>query len=300
MTLTQSDLQDLLFTACTAALEAGQFIQGFDRASLSISQKNQDGSAASQVVTQVDLYSQDIILRHLLPTLEKYDLALLTEETTDDRSRLEKDYFWCVDPLDGTLPFTEGIAGYSVSIALVSRTGVSTLGVVYDPVAQVLYQAVKGGGAFRNDNRLTVCPQAQTFSVFTDRSFEQESRFADVMSRLCELGDELGYTEFTIINKRGGVLNALGVVENSPAVYFKLPKYGKGGGGLWDFAASACIVSEAGGAVSDVYGQMLDLNRQESTYMNHRGVLYGSTSKLGEQTRTALQEYLTTPGAAIT
>ena len=54
---------------------------------------------------------------------QKYDFGILTEETPDNGSRLVKDYFWCVDPLDGTLPFTEGTPGYSVSIALVSKSG---------------------------------------------------------------------------------------------------------------------------------------------------------------------------------
>ena len=56
---------------------------------------------------------------------ERYDLALLTEELEDDGSRHVKDYFWCIDPIDGTLPFTQKKPGYGVSIALVARDGAS-------------------------------------------------------------------------------------------------------------------------------------------------------------------------------
>ena len=48
---------------------------------------------------------------------------VLTEETEDDGGRLRADYFWCVDPLDGTLPFIEGRPGSAVSIALIARDG---------------------------------------------------------------------------------------------------------------------------------------------------------------------------------
>ena len=52
--------------------------------------------------------------------------------------RLELNYFWCIDPLDGTLPFIEGKVGYAVSIGLVSRDGTPLIGVVCDPYHQTL------------------------------------------------------------------------------------------------------------------------------------------------------------------
>jgi fructose-1,6-bisphosphatase/inositol monophosphatase family enzyme len=65
--------------------------------------------------------AQAAVLEVLAPTFKAYDLGLLTEELADDGSRFEKDYFWSIDPLDGTLPFTQGKPGYAVSIALVRR-----------------------------------------------------------------------------------------------------------------------------------------------------------------------------------
>lgn len=74
----------------------------------------------------------------------------MTEESPDNRERLKKDFFWCIDPLDGTLPFIESTSGYAVSIALVAHDGTPYIGVIYDPVEQVLYHAVKGCGVLRN------------------------------------------------------------------------------------------------------------------------------------------------------
>jgi len=70
------------------------------------------------------------------------------------------------------------------------------------------------------------------------------------------------------------------VLENPPGCYFKFPKPQQGGGSLWDFAASAAIFNACGAVACDFYGQPLALNRADSTFMNHRGVLFASESTL--------------------
>ena len=75
-------------------------------------------------------------------------------------------------------------------------------------------------------------------------------------------------------------MNAMHALENRPGCHLKLPKPEEGGGSLWDYAATACIYEEAGAWATDVFGQPLELNRKESTFMNHRGVLYASNSEL--------------------
>jgi len=72
-------------------------------------------------------------------------------------------------------------------------------------------------------------------------------------------------------------------LENGPGCHLKLPKPEEGGGSLWDYAATACIYEEVGAWATDVYGQPLELNRRESTFMNHRGVLYASGHILGKK-----------------
>ena len=61
-----------------------------------------------------------------------------------------------------------------------------------------------------------------------------------------------------------------------------------GGGSLWDYAATACLFGEAGAVVSDVHGDPLDLNRSDSTFMNHRGAVYATDLDLAERIREIL------------
>ena len=69
------------------------------------------------------------------------------------------------------------------------------------------------------------------------------------------------------------------VAENSPAVLLKLPKKEKGGGSLWDFAATACIFNELGLQATDYSGKPLQLNPKETTFMNDNGIFYVNTLK---------------------
>jgi 3'-phosphoadenosine 5'-phosphosulfate (PAPS) 3'-phosphatase len=66
------------------------------------------------------------------------------------------------------------------------------------------------------------------------------------------------------------------VLENGPACMLKFPKKENGGGSIWDFAATACIYQELGLSATNFTGGRLDLNRKNSTFMNHEGVFYAN------------------------
>lgn len=251
MKLSRHALEVLCEIAIKAARQAGQMIQARASTDVTVLEKLAGSSPASQIVTEVDYASQEIILNGLRPTLEEYDLGLLIEESEDDLSRFEKDYFWCIDPLDGTLPFVEKRPGYSVSIALVSREGKSCVGVVYDPLPDVLYHAVSGSGAFRNHAPWVLD------STYVDR--------------------------YETIVSGGAVMNACWALEHAPAFFGKRPKVEQGGGCLWDYAATACLFEEIGAVVSDSSGRPLALNSKESLYMNQRGVMYATHQEIAAQ-----------------
>ena len=138
--LSIEQLQILSDVAIQAAQEAGEYIEQFDRENLQRSFKNAGSSKASQIVTEVDLASEEIIRKRLHESSKHFDIAFVGEESSQSNGenscsktdeRFEKSYFWCVDPLDGTLAFSEGRSGYAVSIALVEQSGKPVIGVVY-------------------------------------------------------------------------------------------------------------------------------------------------------------------------
>ncbi len=288
MTLTEPQLQELADEACRAATEAGALIASYRDRKVAVREKTDSAGSglASQVVTEVDERSEELILRLLAPTIEHHDLAVLTEEREDDRQRLAKDHFWCIDPLDGTLPFTRGIPGYSVAIALVRRDGRTLIGVVFDPVEQRLYRAVAGGGVEIDGARFQPAMRAGgPLKFFCDCTFPMHPGREELIREVGAVAEREGFPGLEVIEGAGGVLNACHVLTAGPACYFKKPKLASGGGSLWDFAATACLFEEAGLHARDFAGRPLDLNRPDSTFMNHRGVCFASTPELAAALR---------------
>ena len=331
MKLSKTELSELANLAIDAATAAGEMIAR--SRPKQIEHKSTGGSLASQVVTEVDRRSEAIILETLRPTLkpahQRWELGLLTEEQPDDGGRFSADYFWCIDPIDGTLPFIEGTPGYAVSIALVRRDGTPTIGVVYDPVSETTVHAIAGSSsllnnqssttlrvvfsdvssrlgepcyfvqqaarAFRNGRSITVSREpgqqpssGPVLSLFTDRSFLSSEDHDHITNTLEKIARDMGLTGLHVDASAGAVMNACKVLANPPACYVKLPKQ-NGGGSLWDYAATACIFSEAGAVATDIYGQCFDLNRADSTLMCHRGILFATNETLAKGIRDLLR-----------
>ncbi|MDN2661861.1 inositol-1-monophosphatase [Psychromonas sp. 14N.309.X.WAT.B.A12] len=312
MQLATETLNKLSELALLAAKKSGEYIQGFDRSLLETHFKAAGSSQSSQVVTEVDFACQEIILDILDESLEQYDLAVLSEENCSEEnahlhSRLHKDYFWCIDPLDGTLPFIEGSTGYAVSIALVNKLGQPILAAIHHPTSNTSFHTVidnvgitrayKNGLHLQPKNYETHALNAgkQTFTFYTDRSFKSHAQYQPLVNELAKLADELGYQGFEIQACHGAVINALSVIETdnkNAACYIKFPKSQSGGGSLWDFAATACLAKATNSWCSDINGELLDLNRSDSTYMNHKGVLYVSDQLVAKRIIQIYREFV--------
>lgn len=273
------DLENLCILAKQAALEAGQFIADSKIDEFNISHKEGGENLASCVVTEIDIKAEKIILDTLSPTFS--DIGLLAEESaSDSTSRFKKNYFWCIDPLDGTLAFSKGEDGYSTSIALVDKKGIPHIGVVYNPKEKNLYWAIKDKGAYKNDIPFKAPNNRTNLTLLYDQSYLNHPLYKDHIDGLKLSLKELGLNELNIHPLGGAVMNGISTIEYAPALYYKFPKKAKGGGSIWDFAASSIIQKEAGGFNSDFFGNPIDLNRADCTFMNHKGIIYISSKEL--------------------
>lgn len=192
MNLTDSDLTQLRELAMTAATQAGAHIQAKVGQHRESNTKEAGNTLASQVVTEVDLESQTLILEILHDSIDKFQLGLLTEESEDDSSRFNTEFFWCIDPLDGTLPFIEGTPGYSVSIALVPRSGEAVIGVIHDPVAGDIFHAQKGQEARKNGDPLPPPESHIDRSAHLDHGPEYEKSSQRARDFRCDGRDRRG------------------------------------------------------------------------------------------------------------
>ncbi|MCW8932598.1 MAG: inositol monophosphatase family protein [Gammaproteobacteria bacterium] len=281
MKLSQENLTTLSRYAISAALQAGELVQNHIDKRFNHYSKQGADSLAAQIVTEVDFLAQEKILKILSETCQLYDLAILTEESEDDRTRLDKDYFWCIDPLDGTLYFSKNEPGYSISIALVSKSGESILGVIYDPYDDRLYTTIKGQKSLVNQNTINGFSNKdkEVVTILCDRHYFQDQIYNEFIDKLSQLFAKEGYHSIKTLANGGAVKNAMGVLEYSPACYFKFPKEQTGGGCVWDYAASSCFFT-GDAVVTDIKGNRLNLNPMGSVYMNHCGIVFASNQKI--------------------
>ena len=270
------DFDTLQQVAVSASKEAGEIIMTHFKGDVQVKTKQGMSSYAAQVVTEVDKACEKVILKQLKPISKTYDIAILSEETEDDGSRLVKPYFWCIDPMDGTLAFIEKREGFSVSIGLVSQDGVPVLGVVYDPVSNTVYTAQRGKGAHKNGVPIVVEKKNDFLTYVSDKKRDYHELPERIENELRTVLNRSKLDSWVVLSGGGSVINAIKVLEHRPALMFKFPKKEKGGGSLWDYAATACIFHELGLNATDFKGAPLDLNRSDSLFMNHNGVWFSN------------------------
>ena len=194
-------------------------------------QRKEDGS----LFTEADLAVQEALTRELSKILP---VPLIGEEMDKARQRTlwESDEIWCVDPIDGTSNFVNGIPYFAVSVALM-RGGRSILGVVYNPVSQEMFSALKGGGAHLGEEAL---PQRQA-------SVRLQGAIASVdFKRLPrELANRLVLSPPYSSQRNFGACS----LEWCYVAAGRFDAYLHGGQQLWDYAAGALILEEAGGSL---------------------------------------------------
>ena len=223
------DFQKLLKTAQLAAKSASEKILDI----YSLGDFTIEAKADDSPLTLADKASHNAIVTEL----EKTDLPILSEEGKEIpfSERENWEYFWMIDPLDGTKEFIKKNGEFTVNIALINRSKV-VLGVVFTPVLNDLFHAVKGEGAFKNGKKIRVTTFSNTekgLKVVASRSHLNEDTQAFL--------DKLHEPE---IVSKGSSLKLLMVAEGQADLY---PRYAPTM--EWDTAAAQIVVEEAGGKV---------------------------------------------------
>lgn len=225
------DLLHLLDVAATAARSAGALLQGRPA--------RVTAKAAADFVTEVDLASEARI-REVLGRLTP-DIPVQGEE----RGGAGVGTRWVVDPLDGTTNFVHGYPSYCVSIGLCEGPR-PLVGCIYDPVADALYRAARGRGAFRGEAPLRVSEVRTVADALGVTGFPNLAR-----ERAPEL---LLYVEEVLRHTHGVRRSGSAAMDLVAITAGQADLFWEFGLHAWDTAAGAVLVEEAGGRVSAVDG----------------------------------------------
>ena len=194
-------------------------------------QRKSDGS----LCTEADVAAQAALTKKLQAIL---NVPVLGEEMSATNQHAiwhsGSDGLWCVDPIDGTSNFVRGLPYFAVSIALL-REGKSVLGVVYDPVADEVFAAESGKGAFLNGE-----PLVKREAV---GSLQQALANVDLKRLGTKLVTQLSSNPPYSSQRNFGA----STLEWCYTAAGRYDLYLHGGQKLWDYAAGALILLESGG-----------------------------------------------------
>jgi 3'(2'), 5'-bisphosphate nucleotidase len=201
-------------------------------------------------VTAADREANDLIVTRL--SAEFPDDGILAEESKDTERRLDKERVWLIDPMDGTKNFVQRDGDFAVQIGL-SVGGESVVGTVYQPVRDVLYWAEKGVGSWIEDShntrrQMTVSTQTNPHEMIVALSRSHPSPRMERVVRMFGFKNEV---------RRGSVGVKVGLITEQEAdLYMHLSPSTK----QWDTCAPEIILHEAGGRLTDLFGQPLRYN----------------------------------------
>lgn len=211
------------------ALEAGQIIMNIYEKDFGVGYKDDKSP-----LTEADIASNSYIckrLQELYPTI-----PLMSEENKEVSYDARKDweYYWCIDPIDGTKEFIKKNGEFTVNIALIHKN-MPVLGVVYAPALDKLYWAKKGEGAFLNNQKLPLKvnenPKQKLFVVASKSHLSLETQ---------EFINNLKTNEVEQVSI-GSSLKLCMVATGEADIYPRLAPTME-----WDTAAADAIVREAG------------------------------------------------------
>jgi myo-inositol-1(or 4)-monophosphatase len=236
--LSNEQLNSLLEQTQQVAKKVGAFIRK-ERQHFDVRKIEHKGF--NDLVSYVDKEAEIQIVDRLSKVFP--EAGFITEEGTN--STKAEVYNWVIDPLDGTTNFVHGIPVFAVSIALMEREDL-ILGVVYEVNRHECFYAMKGGGAFCNDTKITVsaAPDLSASLISTGfpyYNFELIDRYLNSMKSLMQKTHGL--------RRMGSAAVDLCYVASGRTEGFfeyNLNSY--------DVAAGALIVQEAGGTVTDFEG----------------------------------------------
>ena len=244
-------LERELSVAQEAALSAGEVLLTYWKMDVSVQLKEGVRGDISPV-TAADYASNELLCRMLVENFP--DFGLLTEEEIADPQILEAisrwreaEYTWFIDPLDGTKSFVNGSDQFGIHIGL-TRDGIPVLGVNYFPALKVMYWAVEGCGAYKAGE------DGAAQQIFADGSevirpirSSSEALFADQVYR--ELTGSADHPRAGSAGLRFSL-----IAEGAANFYVSQGDRGS----LWDLCSGHIVLKEAGGILTDRYGNEID------------------------------------------
>jgi len=244
------------------AMEAGKIMKDHFMIGM-IREFKQDTSP----VTRADLKINSLLIEKVSELFPEH--SVIGEEESNIKKGGE--YIWVCDPVDGTIPFSLGVPISTFSLALV-KNGEVILGVVYDPFCDRLYSAQKSGGAFLNGKKISVSKNDNFEKAWIEYEMWNRSKYdiQPLIDELKKLGTGLVHFA-SFVNP--SMLVAAG--EFSATIFPHITAH--------DAAAVKIIVEEAGGKVTDIFGNEQRYDKPINGLLASNGAIHSRLVELSKK-----------------
>jgi myo-inositol-1(or 4)-monophosphatase len=229
---------------------------------------NVESKAPNDFVTEVDRAAEAAIVGILREAFPEHGILAEESGRSGPQDGRGGEFVWIVDPLDGTTNFIHGFPQYAVSIAL-TRKGAPEHAVVFDPVANELFTASRGRGAYMNDRRIRVSRRLRLADALIGTGFP--SRRFDHLETYIAIFRELTRKSAGLRRPGAAALDLAYVASG------RLDGFWETGLAPWDMAAGALLIQEAGGFVADFDG--------EGAFLDHGNIVAGTPKVFTELLR---------------
>lgn len=248
------ELRKMERLAMEAARCAGEIIREFHGKKVDTQSK----ASVQDLVTEYDSRCEVLILDRISTAYPSHKLVGEESWDKDTGFDFKKDeIYWIVDPIDGTTNFVHGYPSPTVSIGVTKGTE-RLVGVVYNPITDEMYSAVKGGGAFMNGVALKVSSETMLNQALVVIEYGSSRDPVVVEDQLHKVRGLLLKGQVQGVRTAGGcALNICNVASGRSDAYFEGLSI-EFGPKPWDMSAALVILEEAGGVCFDVNGSSLD------------------------------------------
>jgi len=200
----------------------------------------------ADIVTTADKATEKVIISELLQTYPTHHIV--GEEGGGQGADPDTaDYFWYVDPIDGTTNFASKIPHFSTSIALADNTLNPLVGVIYDPTRDELFSAIKGEGAWCDGAPMHVSTTDDLSQAMVTSGFPY-IKWTSEDNNLAEWGR-------FVVKVRGARRTGSASLDAAYVACGRFEGYWERYIHAWDICAGALLVQEAGGTVTNYAGE---------------------------------------------
>lgn len=251
---------EFLKVAKEAAIEAGKIVKAVSVSDLTLSGKGHFANFA----TEADVASEKKVIEIITKAFPDHNIIAEESGTVDHGS----EYSWAIDPIDGTIPFVDGLPFFGVSVGLL-KNNKPYVGVINMVTDGELFWAQEGQGAFKNGEKISVRPEPALSKTTIALEFAHDGRMERIESEFKPLADKVRY-----IYVFGSSVRALSFLAEG-----KICGLFNSKGHPWDFAAGAILVKEAGGEFSDEFGGAPDFKQHKLNLLASNGLIHETLIK---------------------